>query len=60
MTIDEAKTHLADLKKSDMLQFDPELRNACQLGIEALKLYKELRTQGWRNSFPLLPGETEE
>jgi len=38
MNIEEAITHLVSLRKSDMLTFDPELREACDLGIGALTL----------------------
>jgi hypothetical protein len=59
MTIDEAIRHLEYLKSTVDLPEIGTLEKALLLGIEALKAYKELRTDGCYKCPGLLPGETE-
>lgn len=57
--INEAITLLGAIKESRALQYNPEHRDACQLGIEALKLIKEADERLGGRVFFRLPGETE-
>lgn len=63
MTIDEAITLNISLKESDGLKYHPDLRDAVQLGIEALKRIKDIQSgviSKWWDARELLPGETDE
>lgn len=60
MILVEAITHLTEFKKSDSLKYHPDLRDAVQLGIEALKRVKACRPVDLYAPEILLPGETEE
>ena len=60
MTIDEAIGILVAKKKDDEERRATDSAEACQLGIEALKLVDNLRFDGSPYYPNLLPGETEE
>ena len=60
MTLDKAIEILSDSANRGMTTFNQDFRDAENLGIEALKKWKQYRTSDeswWGN---LLPGETED
>ena len=59
MKIDEAIEMLTEDINHPTAAFLPKLREAEQLGIEALKLIKRLRDKSYNYRIPLLLGETE-
>jgi len=60
MTIDEAIKKLENRRRKMWgKSFEPD-REAMQLGIEALKAWKQFREGRWLSGVYKLPGETEE
>jgi hypothetical protein len=60
MTIDEAIEVLTDFRKQESRLLGNEFNQAMELGIEALKEYKEARMGKWYPPGHKLPGETDE
>ncbi|MBA7677099.1 hypothetical protein ES703_85347 [subsurface metagenome] len=60
MTIDKAIEILTTERERNFNYFNPDRKDALQLGIEAMKHYKEVRPIEVSKYYPLLPGETKE
>lgn len=58
MTLDKAIKELSEHSKFVLVAYNPDLKAAVKLGIEALKRLTETRATGWTNCRQLLPGET--
>ena len=60
MTIDQAIEILSNSANSGMTTFNQDYKDAQRLGVEALKVVREMRgfAEGWRPT--KLPGETKE
>ena len=58
MTIDKAIGNLSASAYGGMTTLDQHFKDACKLGIEALKWVKQTRKVTYEPAYPLLPGET--
>ena len=58
MTVEQAITELTEWGIISTHEVDQDLQDAVKLGIEALKLIKDIRIEGCFRCPPPLPGET--